>query len=89
MIAGYYTKPQMAHLYCCSTKTIESSWQLGEIPSPIGDRANKKRNRRLWSKAEVDLDLASKGIAPVQETASPISRDLHLIASRLIRKGVA
>ena len=82
---GYYTKQQVARLYGVTTRTVDVWWRGSKIPKPINHRSlNKQRNRRLWSRDEVDADLASKGLLPPPAlTGGRTEKALYVLVSRL------
>ena len=82
---GYYTKSQIAGLYGVSTRTVDVRWRGGKMPKPINSRSlNRERNRRLWSKEEVDHDLDSKGLLPSPvSVSSKMEKAIYVLASRL------
>ena len=78
---GFYTKNEVSQLYGISERTVDSNWRKGRIPSPIESRKrNVSRNRRLWNKEEIQLDLEAKGILSVSQP----SQDLKEIKNMLV-----
>ena len=55
------------------------------MPKPINSRSlNRERNRRLWSKEEVDQDLDSKGLLPSPVSmSSKMEKAIYVLVSRL------